>query len=409
MFYHLQYIHLFRPFLRYNPSASPLPPHVSPRRICTANAGFISKLMRLYKKLYNLRQICNIAVYMLHSACTIHLLNLPEKTARRDVIHGVKHLEEIAEDWLCARRTLSILSVLARKWNCELPEEAAAVLRRTDEKYGYLVTTDVPSPSRSVPPQLTPSPPAFPLSPAQPHTAADPSRNINISQTSTAAAAAGGMPQDVSVTSGGGSSVMQTTDFLAGLGSIAPASIQSLGLAPALAPAAPTPTPTSNPEAGAFTPDNSWVLSGISQPAMPRYYQTYAPVQPPPTQQQTQNSQQHRQQQSQHSIGSSSAGTPAGTSRQRTPIPQYALDGKDWYLKDGVSWQQNFEGWGLGASPGHATANGGGGGGGGGGGNMAGGDMFMFKGLQGDPDLSMAEGWDFDSSMTNLDLLPGLD
>lgn len=146
MFFHLQYIHLFRPFLKYAPSASPLPPHVSPRRICSANAGAISKLLRLYKKLWNLRQICNIAVYMVHSACTIHLLNLPEKTARRDIIHGVKHLEEIAEDWLCARRTLSILSVLARKWNCELPEDAAFVLQRADEKYGTYSMSDVPSP-----------------------------------------------------------------------------------------------------------------------------------------------------------------------------------------------------------------------------------------------------------------------
>ncbi|KAG5938139.1 Nitrogen assimilation transcription factor nit-4 [Claviceps sorghi] len=149
MFFHLQYIHLFRPFLKYIPAASPLPAHVSPRRICTANAGAISKLMRLYKKLHGLRQICNIAVYMVHSACTIHLLNLPEKSARRDIIHGVKHLEEIADDWLCARRTLGILSVLARKWGCDLPEDAAHVLRRADEKYGYYSTSDVPSPASS--------------------------------------------------------------------------------------------------------------------------------------------------------------------------------------------------------------------------------------------------------------------
>ncbi|KAF4125258.1 Fungal trans [Geosmithia morbida] len=150
MFFHLQYIHLFRPFLKYAPSASPLPSHVSPRRICTANAGAISKLMRLYKKFYNLRQICNIAVYMVHSACTIHLLNLPEKTARRDITHGLKHLEEIAEDWLCARRTLVILSVLARKWDCQLPEEATFVLRRADEKYGYYSPSEVPSPRSHV-------------------------------------------------------------------------------------------------------------------------------------------------------------------------------------------------------------------------------------------------------------------
>ncbi|KJZ78060.1 hypothetical protein HIM_02697 [Hirsutella minnesotensis 3608] len=149
MFFHLQYIHLFRPFLKYARDASPLPSHVSPRRICTANAGAISKLMRLYKKTYNLRQICNIAVYMIHSACTIHLLNLPEKSAKRDIIHGVRHLEDMAEDWLCARRTLSILSVLGRKWQCELPEDAASVLKRTDEKYGHFSTSDVPSPESS--------------------------------------------------------------------------------------------------------------------------------------------------------------------------------------------------------------------------------------------------------------------
>lgn len=95
---------------------------------------------------------------MVHSACTIHLLNLPEKLAKRDIIHGVKHLEEIAEDWLCARRTLSILSVLARKWKIELPEEASAVLARTDAKYGTFSTADVPSPKADVtttPPSAT--------------------------------------------------------------------------------------------------------------------------------------------------------------------------------------------------------------------------------------------------------------
>jgi hypothetical protein len=96
----------------------------------------ISKLMRLYKRSHGLRQICNIAVYILHTACTIHLLNLPNKNARRDITHGVKHLEEIAEGWLCARRTLAILNILARKWNVDLPEDASSVLQRTNNKYG---------------------------------------------------------------------------------------------------------------------------------------------------------------------------------------------------------------------------------------------------------------------------------
>ncbi|KAH6676612.1 fungal-specific transcription factor domain-containing protein [Halenospora varia] len=166
MFFHLLYIHLFRPFLKYNPSTSPLPSHVSPRKLCTQAAGSISKLMRLYKRTYGLRQICNIAVYIVHSACTIHLLNLPEKTAKRDIVHGVKHLEEIAEDWLCARRTLSILSVLARKWKIDLPEEAATVFARTDARFGFFSTADVPSPKQELvvatPPSTATTPPRIP-------------------------------------------------------------------------------------------------------------------------------------------------------------------------------------------------------------------------------------------------------
>ncbi|KAK5121484.1 Nitrogen assimilation transcription factor nit-4 [Meristemomyces frigidus] len=136
MFFQLLFIHLFRPFLKYTQATSPLPHTVSPRKLCTQAATMISKLMRLYKRSHGLRQICNIAVYIVHSACTIHLLNCPEKAARRDIVHGVKHLEEIAESWLCARRTLSILSALASKWNVDLPDEAAAVLARTDAKFG---------------------------------------------------------------------------------------------------------------------------------------------------------------------------------------------------------------------------------------------------------------------------------
>ncbi|KAF2451687.1 hypothetical protein P171DRAFT_426166 [Karstenula rhodostoma CBS 690.94] len=161
MFFQLLYIHLFRPFLKYNPNNSPLPAHVSPRKLCTQAAAMISKLLRLYKRSHGLRQICNIVVYIAHSACTIHLLNLPEKNAKRDIIHGAKHLEEIAEGWLCARRTLGILSVLAQRWKVELPEEAATVLARTDSKYGPWtdVTTSKPA-KRDTSPIEAEQPPA---------------------------------------------------------------------------------------------------------------------------------------------------------------------------------------------------------------------------------------------------------
>lgn len=145
MFFQILFIHLFRPFLKYTQATSPLPQNVSPRKLCTQAAAMISKLLRLYKRSHGLRQICNIAVYIAHSACTIHLLNLPEKNARRDITHGVKHLEEIAEGWLCARRTLGILSLLARKWAVQLPDEAAVVLARTDAKFGPF-NTEMTSP-----------------------------------------------------------------------------------------------------------------------------------------------------------------------------------------------------------------------------------------------------------------------
>jgi hypothetical protein len=160
MFFQLLFIHLYRPFLKYNRTTSPLPSHVSPRKYCTQAAGAISKLLRLYKRTYGLRQICNIAVYITHSACTIHLLNLPDKNAKRDIIHGVRHLEEIGEMWTCARRTLRILGVMAEKWKTELPEEAASTFSRTRTRWGSAEPAVSPSASDHSPKLSDLPPPA---------------------------------------------------------------------------------------------------------------------------------------------------------------------------------------------------------------------------------------------------------
>jgi hypothetical protein len=64
------------------------------------------------------------------------LLNLPDRNAKRDLIHGVRNLEEIAEGWLCARRTLRVLDVSANKWQIEVPGEVVAVFERTHAKWG---------------------------------------------------------------------------------------------------------------------------------------------------------------------------------------------------------------------------------------------------------------------------------
>ena len=321
MFYHLQYIHLFRPFLRYTPASSPLPSHVSPRRICTANAGAISKLMRLYKKIYNLRQICNIAVYMAHSAVTIHMLNLPERTAKRDIIHGVKQLEEIAEDWLCARRTLSILSVLARKWSVEMPEEAMAVLQRTDEKFGTFSTSDVPSPNRSAP-LVTPSPAAASNSPATSQKGIQFAPISHIGQPTPPQ-----MPTDAPP-------LNMPNDMLSTFG------------VPAAAP--PQAMPAQMP--GQVTNDGSLSIDDVFSWAMPQ-----AVTQPIPNYASHASRQFAPASNRNTPVTSTSESSRTGT-RQVSPTSLYAIDGGDWYLKDGVNWQQAFGSWDMsGGAVGAAT------------------------------------------------------
>lgn len=149
MFFQLLYIHLFRPFLKYKPSNTPLPAHVSPRKFLIHAAAAISKLLRLYRRTYGLRQICNIAVYIVHMACTVHVLNLPDKLAARDLVYGLGHLEEIAESWLCARRTLGILQQVSRRWDVDLPEAAKKMFEKFEGRFGLFKHQDLTSSPKS--------------------------------------------------------------------------------------------------------------------------------------------------------------------------------------------------------------------------------------------------------------------
>ncbi|KAJ5279418.1 transcriptional regulator family: Fungal Specific TF [Penicillium angulare] len=150
MFHQLLHVHLYRPFLKYTKANTPLPPHVSPRKICTQAASVISKLLRMYKRTYGLKQICNIVVYIAHTACTIHLLNLPGRNPERDVVHCLRNLEEMADSWVAARRTLRILDISANKWQVKLPSDAITIFERTHAKWGSWGSWDqVTSPSAS--------------------------------------------------------------------------------------------------------------------------------------------------------------------------------------------------------------------------------------------------------------------
>lgn len=97
-------------------------------------------------------------------ASSVHLLNLPERGARRDLVHGLGHAEEMAEKWLCARRTLRILNISANEWHVQLPSEAAGIFERTYAKWGSWrswdqthetsdesITMDVTHPSAGIP------------------------------------------------------------------------------------------------------------------------------------------------------------------------------------------------------------------------------------------------------------------
>ena len=376
MFFHLQYIHLFRPFLKYAPSTSPLPAHVSPRRICTANAGNISKLMRLYKKTWNLRQICNIAVYMLHSACTIHLLNLPEKTARRDITHGIRHLEEIAEDWLCARRTLSILSILAKKWNCEMPEDATVVLQRTDAKYGSYANSDTSSPrSQSMAsPSLSDR---VPGGRSSVEGAMMMSHPFGHSQLPHPPPRPGPMVRGLSMMSHSSDPLSQSPSIHGGLGT----------------PLVGTPPPgmIHPPGVDSMGCWNSQPQHLTSMPFPP----VFSGVPPAPSS--TTSSMGHNGEPtsmpSQHSFrqhGHASSGS-------------ISMDSPDWFLRDSVHWQQSFESWETQNNSGHNS-------------NGGHGQMFMFGGdnrstpSEGRGELSQMEGFDaLGSTLNNGNWLPNLE
>ncbi|KAK4251505.1 fungal-specific transcription factor domain-containing protein [Corynascus novoguineensis] len=373
MFFHLQYIHLFKAFLKYTPATSPLPVHVSPWRMCSANAGAISKLMRLYKKLYDLRQICNIAVYMVQTACTIHILHLPEKTAKRDIIHGVKHLEEIAEDWLCARRALSTLSVLARKWKVELPEEAALVLQRTDEKYGTVSISDVPSPNRSGA-SATQSPHSHAGSSPNSPTISGQEQYQTPNQYGNSAA------QPVTLGTPARSMPPQMVNSVASSG-VSP-SMQNLQNHQNARRMTQPLTTTSMSMGDPLSPISSWAVSPVTR-TMPSYTQAFAPVH------------------AHTNLGPPSSSRPNG--RQVSPSSIYAVDGQDWYLKDGVNWQHNFQTWaalGTGPSQQRATQRGSNGHAG-----VNGPSMFVFGGVNMN---GMDSGFD-SMGLGNLDQLPGLE
>ncbi|RYP44215.1 hypothetical protein DL768_009307 [Monosporascus sp. mg162] len=231
-----------------------------------------------------------------------------KKTAKRDIIHGVKHLEEIAEDWLCGRRTLSILSVLARKWNVELPEEAFHILQRTDEKWGGFNPSDVPSPKSTF--TTSPSPSAYgATSPMTKPEQYSPTGNQADPNSTT-------RMQGVPGASG-------STDMIS---SLAGTNFQPVVQGPRRAMNNPATMGNSTPLAMDGLNGPSWRQPTAIRP-VPTYNQSYARM--------PNNS----------SMESSRASSRTSTTATSNSV--YAMDGQEWYIKDSVNWQSSFDTWNM--------------------------------------------------------------
>ncbi|KAL6354584.1 hypothetical protein LRP88_11927 [Fusarium phalaenopsidis] len=199
---------------------------------------------------------------------------------------------------LLMQRTLTILSVLARKWNCELPEDAAFVLQRADEKYGTYSTSDVPSPQSNMA--------ASPLSdgglglktggdyspltqysrtqlarPMQQIQQQQPQRSVTDPMTTSAPLSNAGLAQQQGM-SANGSNLAFCADSIGGWG--------------------PVPVSTS----------------------MPSYQPTFGSV-------------------NRNSIPTSSPGMSSGN--QPTSNRPMRMDGQEWFLNDSARWHQSFEAW----------------------------------------------------------------
>ncbi|RYO85741.1 hypothetical protein DL762_005062 [Monosporascus cannonballus] len=231
-----------------------------------------------------------------------------QKTAKRDIIHGVKHLEEIAEDWLCGRRTLSILSVLARKWNVQLPEEAFHVLQRTDEKWGGFNPSDVPSPNSTF--TASPSPSAYgatsPIAKSEQYSPASNHANPNSTTRIQGIPGASGSPDMIS--------------------SLAGTNFQPVVQGPQRAMNNPAIMGNSGPLSVDGLNGTSW-RQPPARRSVPTYNQSYARM--------PNNS----------SMESSQASS--RTSTTATPNSVYAMDGQEWCIKDSVNWQSSFDTWNM--------------------------------------------------------------
>ncbi len=119
MYYHTVVLHLFRPFLKVDLTNSRL----SPREICTSCAEYTASLLSTYRQTYGLRRVTVLMAHITLSSSIIHLLNLPNPSASRNLSVSISSLRELSTAHAFATRCVHIITSLATQWNISLPVE----------------------------------------------------------------------------------------------------------------------------------------------------------------------------------------------------------------------------------------------------------------------------------------------
>ncbi|KAL6714818.1 hypothetical protein ACLMJK_007078 [Lecanora helva] len=119
MYYHTVVLHLFRPFLKVDLTTS----SVSPREICTSCANNIVSILSTYRQMYGVRLGTVLMTHIILSSSIIHLLNLPNASAARDLTFSIDSLREMSTSHAFAKRCILVVIKLAKQWNIDLPPE----------------------------------------------------------------------------------------------------------------------------------------------------------------------------------------------------------------------------------------------------------------------------------------------
>ena len=120
MLYYTIIVHLFRPMLKVDLLHS----DIHPRNICIDAANNASRLLRIYRSLYDFRTAHLAIPYILLSVCIVHLLySKDDNISRQNLVEGLQGLEDIHECHYFGARSFRIIHSLAQTWNLPWPEE----------------------------------------------------------------------------------------------------------------------------------------------------------------------------------------------------------------------------------------------------------------------------------------------